>query len=655
MPIFAFALFDYLVFVLTFFSLVLLPGYLLARLLITEKNLAWFGKALSKNFRPYLNRYFYFLFAPATGLVFVNFLMIFLDYWQIKFSFWSLTFFSLFCLIAGFFFVKKQKSNGLKKSISTKKSLFLLLALIWIFTVTIRVLFYLPDVLPQDTDLGHHMYFSQNIVSQGKVPAYDTAEVIIGEHLIFAFLSITTNISLLSALPLILLAFFNLLTALSIAFFTFVLTGKSRTALLALAFFGAYYTIDPPQGRYVNGGVVGNTFGNYLICSILILVFLFGFSWFKSLKQDCKKIKYSALSSILALILILLVGILYTHHLSSFLLLFNLFFFFLFWLFATFFILKKESRKISQHIFLFVKNLFFSPQLIFVLIFIFILTAFVYLPFYLENNAVETVAREPLKASHTGIEWASLPGKFGWLKIIFSVFGLALIFKNFSWLKFAFVFSWFLPLFLLSFFPQIFNISIPSRRVATYLIFPLTVLSAYGLAFFLSAMKTRLDNRRFILVLFILIAIFLFDGTKDFRSTYSSLNKFQETVELYEASKYLAEKTETNSVMLKDHSTLSGDSWIKFFLQRGYDYFISRTYDYKYETVDPYNEIDTCPREMIIVPDSKQSKSCYGQTQTNYVILKPKGDDFLFWKSDFFDPIYSSESIAIFKVKTENN
>ncbi len=159
-------------------------------------------------------------------------------------------------------------------------------------------------------------------------------------------------------------------------------------------------------------------------------------------------------------------------------------------------------------------------------------------------------------------------------------------------------------------------------------------------------------KKYFWLALIVFGGIFIFDGTTDFRSSYSASNKFQETVELFEASKFLAEKTSADSVMLKDHSTLAGDSWIKFFLQRGYDYFISRTYDYKYETLDPYNDTDPCPREMITVPESQLAKACYGQTQTNYVILKPEGDEFLFWKSGNFDLIYSSNTIAVFRVKS---
>jgi len=99
--------------------------------------------------------------------------------------------------------------------------------------------------------------------------------------------------------------------------------------------------------------------------------------------------------------------------------------------------------------------------------------------------------------------------------------------------------------------------------------------------------------------------------------------------------------------MLKDHRTITGDSWIKFFLLRGYDYFLSRTYDYKY--ADASNNLDPCTREMITVPDSSVSQACYGQTEINYVIVKPAGNEFLFWKGKNFQTIYFNDDLIVFK------
>lgn len=654
MLLFASSMLEYVFFISSFFFFVLLPGYFLVRVLVSPRNIASLEKYLPTSFRFYFRHYFYCLFAPGAGLVLADFIMLLLGRLEIQFSFTTLVLAfstSLALLFLADRFIRSRRSERVELSEKTKfdKKFLLALIVIWVLGVFLRTAFFLPDVLPQDTDLGHHMYFAQNIVLEGKIPAYDTAEVIVGEHLIFAFLSIVSGVSLLSALPLLLLFFFNLMAALSISFFTFLLTGNKKISIGALAFFGAYYVIDPPQGRYVNGGVVGNTFGNYLLCLILILTFIFAFVWFEKIQNRVKAALKDDAPSILALLLFLLAGILYTHHLSSFLLLFNLLFFFIFWIVATAVVFKGAWKKIIAEFLTFFKHLFTSYKFLAVLFFLILLPLFIYLPFYLESNAVETVARAPLKESHTGIEWLSLSGKFGWLKVIFATVGLVLLLRSLSWIKSAFIFSWFLPLFLLSFFPQIFNISIPSRRVATYLIFPLTVLAAYGMIKALISFKKVIAKKYWVPALLLLAGLFIFDGTADFRASYSSLNKFQETVELYEASRYLAEKTPADAVMLKDHSAIPGDSWIKFFLQRGYDYFISRTYDYKYEAIDPYNKVDICPREMVIVPDSGQSQTCYGQTQTNYVILKPRGDDFLFWKSNRFDLVYSSDSVAVFK------
>lgn len=667
-------MFDYFLLILSFVFLIILPGYLLGRIILPKKILKSLLTPLSPSNSFIIKRYFHFLFAPALGLVALDFTLFFLNKINQAISrenlFLTFLFLNGALIVFDFFLTKKEKEEAEKEAKKKPKIVLIFLGL-FVFAVTLRTVFYLPDVVPQNTDLGHHSYWAELLVQNEKIPEYDTPEVIVGEHLIFGSLGKLSGVSLLSSLTLILLAFYNFFLILIIPAVSLVVFNRKIIALFSFSFCGVYFAIDSPQAKFVRGGVIGNTFGNlFIVLTFFVLAIFLRFFW-KKLQENGEIARNASkrLSHLVSLIIFILGGALYTHHLSAFLLIFCLFFFFISLFLATvlFFYHQLGLKKAIFRTLLITKNLLFEKSVIFFFCFLLIMLFFVYTPSYLETQAISTVARKPLKESHLGVSFSSAPDKFGKIRLGLTFLAMTFMFfasfkskidflkKDFSRYRkilpifWTFFFSWSFPLFVLTFTPWLFIIDLPSQRVINYLLFPSIFLAGFGLFILFSLAKKNLSGRSFLITSAFFIALAFFEGTVDFRNYFTWENKFQETVELYEASKYLRDNSKKEDAILKDHVSLVGDAWIKFFLLRGYDYFTSRTYDYKYVVYDPYNPVDTCPKDMIDVPESKVSLDCYGQTGISYVILRPKGEKFFFFRAMDFNTIYESDSVSIFK------
>jgi hypothetical protein len=665
---------DFILLVFYFFYAVLLPGWLLARVMVTPGQLRKLLGTLPTVEKNLLYRYFHYLFAPAVGLILVDGMVLMLArlHWALSFNNFFVAFsaMNVVLLALNLWLIKPSKIKPAENSKLTPIiSIFLV---IFLASVLLRTVFYLPNAMPQDTDLGHHMYWAQWMVQKESYPVYDTPEVIEGEHIIFAVLSKLSGIGLLSALPLLVLSFYNLMMILALPFTALAIGLNRRVALWVLFLAGVYFAVDPPQARYVKGGVIGNTFGNLFIPLVLLLFFLFVRYFYRQLnnKNVQEKSRYFPACSVIALALVIIFGSFYTHHLSTFLLGIVLAVSALVWMILTF-IINHHSHITSvdtgKIILNFLRGTILRLKFILTLAIAVLFSLFVYIPYYLRNNAISTVTQDPEKETHLGITLLDYIGKMGWTRFILVIGSIILILIALSYhhLKlqkkikiripqnllspsFMFLFfGWFLPLALLSFYPLAVKIDLPSRRVVNYLVFPGVILAAMAAEWLFGIILGYKDRKYFKLALAILVVVIIWDGTSDFRGVFSWQNKFEDSVELYSTSQYLANFTRSDAVMLKDHRTIAGDSWIKFFLLRGYDYFLSRTYDYKY--ADANNNLDPCTREMITVPDSNLAKRCYGQTGINYVIVKPTGDEFLFWKGKNFQTIYSNDDLIVFK------
>ena len=502
--------------------------------------------------------------------------------------------------------------------------------------------FLATDIVPNNTDLGHHMYWARLMESQEKIPAYDTSDVIVGEHIPFAILAKTTEISLLSAMPVIFLLFIN-----SLGFLAFyaLLTRIFKSQLAGLVGFfmsAVLYVATDPFGKFISGGVVGNVFGNLFIPLVLLAVFL--------------SLKYKR-EELMALAMFLFVGIFYIHHLSTFLLLFILLSIFLLDLLLPIFQGKfKNWQPFKESLNQWLKVLL-KPLPILIVIGALLALKFIHTPHYIANQAVETVVQAPVKDTHQGVSFMSFISSTGEWRAFLGLTGLLLVFllyfkrASFRKLKPAFILGWPLILLLLSFFPQFFLVDLPSRRVVNYLVLPLAGLAGFCLILFAKRIKKNLKpgNQLIGFVLLILLFALTLNGLAASFTLFRAENQFQDTVALYHASGYLNEKTSPEDVILKDHANMPADTWIKVFLLRGYNYLLSRTFDYKYE--DPTSGRDPCPLEMATAPDAEEGLACVQETGLDYLIMRKNIDNFALNLSDNFSRIYVNNSVVIYKVK----
>ncbi|MBD3300209.1 MAG: hypothetical protein GF347_02550 [Candidatus Moranbacteria bacterium] len=191
------------------------------------------------------------------------------------------------------------------------------------------------------------------------------------------------------------------------------------------------------------------------------------------------------------------------------------------------------------------------------------------------------------------------------------------------------------------------KIDLPSRRVVNYLVVPFSILSAYFIFYLFYYIQKKINKNLAIgLILSISIAVFI-NGYADSITYFTIDNQYQESVNLYHAARYLRENTRSSDKILKDHANLKADSFLKYFFQRGYDYVLSRTFDYKYEQ----NKREQCTYLMATQPDTEQGKKCYSKTDTRYVILKKDEDNLFFDFSENFNKIYDSDAVVIYMRK----
>jgi hypothetical protein len=99
-------------------------------------------------------------------------------------------------------------------------------------------------------------------------------------------------------------------------------------------------------------------------------------------------------------------------------------------------------------------------------------------------------------------------------------------------------------------------------------------------------------------------------------------------------------------MILKDHNYLSGDSWIKLFFMRGYNYPLSRGYFKRYE--DELKPREQCTNLMISLPKSNDAEKCYAGTKTNFIMINPNNDAAQFNRIKNFWQVYSSDEVGIF-------
>lgn len=649
---------ETLAFLITIGVLFFLPGLFLLRLFLQQQA----------SLSPFENT----LFSFALGLGFLNFLMMLLGQTGILFTRLTLgssilgTVALLTALSLLFRAIIRKKASSATPTLTKHEWPFSryqtgAFVTLLVLTVIIKTVYLSATILPTATDLGHHMYWSKVIAETGTLPVYaktdivtdatgayhisdpaPIADFIIGEHLPFAAINILSGIDFLSAFPIVFLLLVNLMALLALVTLARSLAENIRGSLLSetlftpqnialatLFLFGPLYSLASPQAKFVSGGVVGNTLGNFLL-PLIILAYLRAFR--------------EKRSDFLAIGFFLTFTLAYIHHLSTLMTLFAL------GLSAIIFLaFRWNSFGETMHSW---KKLILQPKPLLLIALTCLFFFFVAMPTYIETHAVSTALGTPTKTTRTGLTFYQISFSSGEARVALGLAGLCLIVLLRTRTRYgsAFLLGWSIVLLIMTLQPQWLFINIPSNRIGAYLSFPLGLLAAFALigslAFFFQ------DKRRFflpsILVLLLSFSGFFFtagSGSYDNSQALPVGGKALPLLQTFAASQYLASHTTKNDGILKDHNFIVGDAWMKLFFLRGYSYPLSRGFFKRYED-NPHRE--QCTLLMISVPNTARAEKCYTETGTNFVVVNPKFDITPFERSANFSRVYAADDIHIY-------
>ncbi len=565
-----------------------------------------------------------------------------------------LTFLTIFigiCLGLYFYFIKNKQASELKQTESKISPKATLLVILLIFLTVFIKTIYLQDVIfPTATDMGHHMFWTKTIITTGQLPQYAKADItadytisqpapiadfIIGEHLIFAALAIISGAELISAFPILVLSLVNLMSVLAMFIIAREIFKNSKKenliSILVLFLIGPLYALASPQAKFASGGVIGNTIGNLLI-PMMILLYLRAFKERRS--------GYFALAVFLSL------GLAYTHHLSTFVFIFIAFFSLLIFAMLNRKDLKKYSRQWLKII--------LSPSVLAVFGLAIILVFFIYTPTYLNSKAIDTAVGAPSKASRAGLTLTQLKSTAGEARFALAVIAvlILLLAKKMDKYDRAFLLGWIISISVMSLRPDWLFLDIPSDRIASYVIFPSALAAAYGFVFIFEKIKTINPEKNYLkqsflfYAFFILTSFFAISGFYDNSMALNVGSSAPKALQTYAASNYLAKKINSKDVVLKDHNYLAGDSWVKLFFMRGYNFPFSRGYFKRYQ--DDTKTREQCTNNMISLPNSPEAQKCFAGTKIDFVMLNPNNDAAQFNRLNNFWQIYTADDIAIF-------
>ncbi|MCK9379147.1 MAG: hypothetical protein M0P97_03310 [Candidatus Moranbacteria bacterium] len=593
------------------------------------------------------------------SLVAINFLIIFLG--KIGFLLTGKSIFiATLLLLASMFAVyvfHSKKSNKLsleeknesEKLFSFSKNQISLIILLLSLTFLVKTIYLSDTIFPTSTDLGHHMYWSKLVSQTGHLPNYQESDIIqvgenyrisdpepiadfiIGEHLIFSAINLLSGISFVSYFPTLILFLFNILTVIIL----FILTlrifedfGKSQAqkiALLVLFFAGPVYALASPQAKFASGGVIGNTFGDFLI-PLAIYFFL------RALKEKNEKMLFSAVFTT--------AGMFYIHHLSSFVFIYIFAFTFLFFLIFNF-------KNISSHLKDWSK-IIFSPIVITLLVSCFLFLIFVYTPNYLETSAVETAVGGPSKSTRAGLSFNQLTFSSGQARMTLGLIGLILLLASAKRKTYSFVFliGWTVSILLMSLRPQWLYLDIPSNRIANYFIFPIIITSGFAFFWIFSFAKKHISSKLLLTSFFLLLTFSFYSGFYDNAQSLSSGSNSKKALQVFTASQYVSEKMLPGEQVIKDHNYLTADSWIKLYFMQDYNFPFSRSFFKRYD--DPTKPREMCTLWMISTPNTENGQQCFSDLGIKFVILNPNYDSAQFEKTNQFWKVFSAKDVGVY-------
>lgn len=500
----------------------------------------------------------------------------------------------------------------------------------------IKTAFLSQAVLPTATDMGHHMYWAKWITENQTLPDYGgLPDFIIGEHIIFAIISLISGLSFFSAFPILTLYLINIFGLLTIFILVLRIFKEKTLAILVFFLLGTLFAIASPQAKFVSGGVIGNLLGNLLMPMAFYFFFRFSELLFD---KDQKKLS----RTFLALALFSVFGLFYTHHLTAFLFLFIFSLAFLIFLIVNF---QKAGKILSDSI----KALFslrvFPVILIGIVFFLFVLT-----PNYFSLSATQTALGAAVKITRTGLDLNNIRSTVGEARFALGLVGFLLLAlalrlkkENFGY---ALILAWALMLYIMSAYPKLLFINLPSSRIGNYLTYPLAILGAYALFQIFQKAKNYLFPNLAKIALGLILIFVLSEGIADSVQAFKQNNESSQLVQTFDASSYVANNLTQKDLVLKDHNYLTGDSWIKLFFMRDYKFPLSRGYFKRYE--DETAPRENCTLQMISNPGGNSAQNCFLTTGVDFIMVNPNYDSGQFHRLNNFDQVYTNSHVVVF-------
>lgn len=552
------------------------------------------------------------------------------------------------------FFLAKREQKQKDDSESPERNSSLLFWVVILLAITIKIIYLIPNIVPHATDLGHHSYWIKKIVLDGKLPNYEERDIvtnsageysvgepepisdfIIGEHLVLSAIAMISGKEVVSGFSVMALFVLHVGTLLAMYALTKRLFERSpyaeRIGVWTLFLFGVLYALGQSQMKYVTGGAIGNIFGNLFIpMAFLLLIFA------------VRRRFVGAFISALFVVFVLA----YTHHLSTLL--------FIFALLGTFIVLAIFYREfLLKKVF---PLLYFRSVWITIMGFV-LFFFFFYTPSYIRNMAVEQVVGAPQNEEHLGFSFLGLSHAVGESRAAFGILGLGFLFffrKMRRTDTLAILAGWSIPLGVLILYPNIVHINLPSARVANYIVFPLTILSGYAIVLLIENLRrfSRFSSGVVGIVAVFLVVSIAYGGFLDNDSVMKVRpNQTERSLEVFSAAQYLHDRIPESVTVMHDHINItSGDSWIKTFFMKDYNYPFYRAFLFRYDRAADKQE--KCTMYVFSEPDSPEAKKCIDDLNVGAILVDEKIDGQQFqhfgnyWKvySDPFHSVYARVS-----------
>ncbi len=589
--------------------------------------------------------------------------------------------------------------SKLPKPVSISNKIFILLITL---TIVIKGFFLSDTMFPTATDMGHHLFWTHKIAQTGELPTYakqkpttqiaqnsstksinsaqiskatPIADFIIGEHIALAGIEILTGQSPFSVTPvlfLFLLDIMGLLATLALGLRIFGAIGdylksakfpqfgnftqNSGALLLLLA--GPLWAISGAGAKFVSGGVIGNLFGNFYIPLILLALLI---------ALTSRSARWLTLTIALA------AGLIWTHHLSTFILIYII-------VFGALFLAIFNWRDFVQNWRSWL-SVVFSPWIAAMIGMVGIIAIFIWLPSYLNPSDIASATGAPEKSTRTGLGFAQITHTIGEVRFAFGLIGLGLILMLVNLRKFtskqnctnltlaiaaSVLLAWSLAPLLMSTIPQFLSVNIISSRIANYTAIPFALIGALGLAWLIGAWRVTFsgsEKYKFAQIgVVLLLSLPILTGMYDNSQSLKSVPNIQLANQVIASAEFVNQQlgdfaqnqiaqngtiNTSNSKeiwTLKDHNYLTADTWMKLVFNRDYSYPLSRSYFKRYDK--PGRE--QCTRIMIGQPNSADAQTCFNDLNVRYIIVNPDNDSAQFTKSRKFDKIYTSNNVSVF-------